>query len=457
MASSTSRNTQLPSAAIFQRHIHCGRCMRPRDEAVDAHVPLSQQGSRSVPTQGSTSRPASSRLNTAVSITAPTEPLLSKEPFWLTQCAHIICGNCQFPNGTPVQPHERTHTCALCQTSRISISLLTDTNLPPAVAPYFRQVSTILEEVAEVHLFQATHMGSLIDYLRKKVLAQRQVLERVKLELEISRERKRRIEELEYDVAELQALLQQHGHRFEAQVDRIEEPAQPTAHTIPPMTPNSFAFQTHSSKRRRSSSPPSKISGAQAGPSFASSPQSASQHLHTLTPQRPTQRSESGAAKLRRFAHTSSSSRPPSGTVASHGPALFQGANSSSLPMGPPRFSRKEFAEQFEQDSSRDAQYQANTALAAAGSSTPAHHGTPRHLRRNHLEEHSARPSISRPSPLSGDISAGTFASAERETVGHSRPSTPSHRPSNASGHLLTPRSSANSNRAPFIPKSSFR
>ncbi|PWN42563.1 hypothetical protein IE81DRAFT_121183 [Ceraceosorus guamensis] len=224
-----------------------------------------------------------------------------------------------------------------------------------------------------------------------------------------------------------------------------------------PMTPNSFAFQTPSSKRRRSSSPPPKISATQAGPSFASSPQSVSQHLQTLTPQPPAQQSESGAAKLRsRFAHTSSSSRPPSGTVASQAPALFQGANSSTLLMGPPRFSRKEFAEQFGQDSSRDSQYQANIALAAAGSSTPAHHGTPRHLRRNHLEEHSARALISRPSPLSGDISAGTFASAEREAVGRSTPSTP-HRPSNASGHLLTPRSSANSNRAPFIPKSSFR
>ncbi|GAO52228.1 hypothetical protein SAICODRAFT_70481 [Saitoella complicata NRRL Y-17804] len=128
--------------------------------------------------------------------------------FWLTSCGHIVCERCLFPEGVPLDAANRTHTCTYdrCRSANVSIAPL-DEQLPQDLIPYFRPLHELIDEFTGAVKFQHGNILRLVEHYRGKMAMQRDILGKVKDELEKARDYKSQIDTLQAENERLRGQL----------------------------------------------------------------------------------------------------------------------------------------------------------------------------------------------------------------------------------------------------------
>lgn len=113
------------------------------------------------------------------------------DSFFLTACTHSLCSTCIWPPPAipPANPHAIEVDCPSCSFKGRIIKLDTQPNqLPEGIAYCFRPPRALLDELGIALEFQMGNLKEQIGWLKEKVVKQRAVLNKIKDELQRSRE-----------------------------------------------------------------------------------------------------------------------------------------------------------------------------------------------------------------------------------------------------------------------------
>ncbi|CBQ72950.1 conserved hypothetical protein [Sporisorium reilianum SRZ2] len=108
-----------------------------------------------------------------------------EDPFWMGECYHILChreiNGGQARDHKPL-PSEIQAYCPKCSNTVYMVQLQLDQQFPGPAQRFLQPFETSLSEMVEAYRFK--HMSDLISHLKGKVFEQKQLLARVKQDLQ---------------------------------------------------------------------------------------------------------------------------------------------------------------------------------------------------------------------------------------------------------------------------------
>ncbi|PVG00294.1 hypothetical protein CPB86DRAFT_237752 [Serendipita vermifera] len=95
-------------------------------------------------------------------------------PFWLTECSHVVCNN-----------HLNVdQTCRQCKTGEPVELMPLQRELPDPMGRWFQNMPTALEDMIGSVKFQHETMANLIRFYKSKCLSQKELIDRLRRELD---------------------------------------------------------------------------------------------------------------------------------------------------------------------------------------------------------------------------------------------------------------------------------
>lgn len=112
----------------------------------------------------------------------------NQSQFYLTSCTHSLCAGCLWPSPSspPVDPHAVEVVCPTCSFEGRIIKL--DGRLPEGISHCFKPSRQLLDDLGIALEFQMGNLKEQVAWLKEKVVKQRAVLNKIKDELQRSRE-----------------------------------------------------------------------------------------------------------------------------------------------------------------------------------------------------------------------------------------------------------------------------
>ena len=166
---------------------HC--CLNERSVPVSCFPPVQSEFQSGMSTVAATRQAPLDRV-----ICSACRRNYTPNEFYLTACPHILCSTCLFPPPTlapSTLPLDAQATCPACHEATSILKLEFDS---PALNPNaneqiialrhcFRPLGELVEELGMAAEFQTAGLLEQVDYLTEKVARQRNVLDKVQVEL----------------------------------------------------------------------------------------------------------------------------------------------------------------------------------------------------------------------------------------------------------------------------------